>query len=147
MQLAEQHIIDRKDPRWSVIDSACFLSKNLYNAANYLVRQEFIFNDRYISYRELDKMMQHQVDYCALPAKVSQWVLKQLDHDWRSFFAAQAEYLCCPDKFSGRPKLPKYKHKTTGRNLLTYTIQAVSGCAFKEKGVIIPSRLKITIET
>jgi putative transposase len=147
MQLVEQHVIKRSDPRWTAIDTACFRSKNLYNAANYLIRQEYIFQQRYISYSELDKRMQHQVDYCALPAKVSQWVLKQLDHDWQSFFAAQAEYRRCPEKFTGRPKLPKYKHKTAGRNLLTYTMQAVSRRAFKEKGVLVLSQLAITIET
>jgi hypothetical protein len=35
MQLVEQHVIDRKDPRFAVIDKAAFASKNLYNAALY----------------------------------------------------------------------------------------------------------------
>ncbi|HZR42358.1 MAG TPA: hypothetical protein VFB12_19715 [Ktedonobacteraceae bacterium] len=39
MQLVEQHLIDRNDPRFAVIDQATFASKNLYNAALYLVRQ------------------------------------------------------------------------------------------------------------
>src|SRR5690348_6306154 len=88
MQLVEQHIIDQDDPRWIEIDTACFRSKNLYNAANYLLRQEYIFNHRYIPYFTLDKLMKHDPDYCALPRKVSQWVLKQVDYDWRTFFAA-----------------------------------------------------------
>ena len=88
MQLVEQHIIDRHDLRWAAIDAACLLSKNLYNAANYRVRQEYIFNHRYLSYAQLDKLMKHNPDYCALPRKASQWVLKQLDHDWQAFFAA-----------------------------------------------------------
>jgi hypothetical protein len=29
MKLVEQHIIDRQDPRFAVIDPACFASKNL----------------------------------------------------------------------------------------------------------------------
>lgn len=49
MQLVEQHIINKRDPRWSVIDNACLLSKNLYNTANYIVRQEYIFH-HYIPY-------------------------------------------------------------------------------------------------
>ncbi len=69
MQLVEQHIIDRHDPRWSAIDAACFLSKNLYNAANYILRQEYIFNHRYVSYAQLDKQMKRHPDYCALPRK------------------------------------------------------------------------------
>jgi putative transposase len=43
MQLTEQHLINRKDPRYSVIDDAAFKSKNLYNAALYEMRQAFIF--------------------------------------------------------------------------------------------------------
>ena len=147
MQLVEQHIIDKRDPRWWVIDAACFLSKNLYNAANYIVRQEYLFNLRYIPYAQLDKMMKRNPDYCALPRKVSQWVLKQVDHDWQAFFAARDDWETHPEKFLGKPRLPKYKPKTTGRNLLTYTAQAVGKRIFEQKGVIQPSQLDISIET
>ena len=37
MQLVEQHVIERNDPRFALIDEAAFQSKNLYNAA--LVRR------------------------------------------------------------------------------------------------------------
>lgn len=147
MQLVEQHVIDQHDPRWKAIDAACFLSKNLYNAANYLVRQDYIFNHKYISYAELDALMKHNPDYCALPRKVSQWVLKQLHHDWVSFFAARNEWEAHSEKFKGRPMLPQYKHKAEGRNLLTYTDQAVSRRMFKQKGIIQPSQLDLTIHT
>jgi hypothetical protein len=40
MQLTEQHVTDRKDPRFAVIDAAAFASKNLYNAALYEIRKE-----------------------------------------------------------------------------------------------------------
>lgn len=147
MQLVEQHVINRSDPRWSAIDAAAFRSKNLYNAANYLVRQEYIFNQRFIPYATLDKLMKRNPDYCALPRKVSQWVLKQVDHDWQAYFAARAEWQVHPEKFLGRPRLPKYKPITDGRNLLTYTVQAVGQRVFKKKGVIQPSGLDITIKT
>ncbi|MBI5667388.1 MAG: IS200/IS605 family element transposase accessory protein TnpB [Chloroflexi bacterium] len=147
MQLVEQHIITRRDPRWGAIDAACCLSKNLYNAANYPVRQEYIFQHRFIAYAELDKLMKHNPDYCALPRKVSQWVLKQVDHDWQAFFAARAAWEIHPETFQGRPKLPQYKHKTEGRNLLTYTVQAVGKKVFKKQGLIQPSQLDITIQT
>jgi hypothetical protein len=42
MQLVEQHVIARGDARYRPIDAAAFASKNLWNAANYLVRQSFI---------------------------------------------------------------------------------------------------------
>jgi len=43
MKLVEQHVIKRGDPRNPRLDAAAFASKNLWNAANYLVRQSFIF--------------------------------------------------------------------------------------------------------
>jgi len=146
MQLVEQHIIGKNDPRFEPIDQAAFLSKNLYNAANYLVRQTFIFENRYILYNQMDKLMKHSPDYCALPRKVSQWVLKQLDHDWQAFFAASRAYRENPGAFTGRPKLPNYKHKTEGRNLLTYTDQAISRRGLK-RGVVQPSGLPIEVLT
>jgi uncharacterized phage-like protein YoqJ len=39
MQLVEQHVIDKSDSRYAVIDEAAFKSKNLYNAALYEIRQ------------------------------------------------------------------------------------------------------------
>lgn len=52
----------------------------------------------------------------------SQQCLRLLDKNWTSFFRAIKEYNKNPNKYSGRPKLPKYKSKN-GRNILilTYT--------------------------
>src|SRR2546421_6586253 len=132
MQLVEQHVIDRKNPRYSVIDEAAFKSKNLYNAANYEMRQTYIFEGRSLTYNEMDKRMQPHEAYKALPAKVAQQVLIQLDKAWKSFFAARKAYNQDPSKFLGRPALPKYKDKTQGRNLLIYTEQAISRKGLKK---------------
>jgi hypothetical protein len=118
MQLVEQHVIDRSDPRFAVIDDAAFKSKNLYNAALYEMRQAFIHQGIYLSYSEMDKRLQQHEAYKALPAKVSQHVLKQLADAWKAFREAKASYEEDPSRFTGRPKLPKYKHKTEGRNIL-----------------------------
>ena len=148
MQLVEQHVIDRKDPRYRVIDEAAFKSKNLYNAALYEVRQAFIHEGKYLNYTEMDRRMQSSDSYKALPAKVSQQVLVLLDKNWTAFFEARAAYKEDPSKFTGRPRLPKYKHKTEGRNLLTYTMQAVSrGKRSLQRGIIKPSMLPIEVKT
>src|SRR6266700_8344970 len=102
MQLVEQHVIKRNDPRYAVIDAAAFKSKNLYNAALYEIRQAFIHHGVYLSYEEMDKLMQPHEAYTALPAKVSQQVLKQLDDAWTSYFEACASYREDPAKFTGR---------------------------------------------
>jgi hypothetical protein len=71
MQLVEQHVISKRDPRYAIIDAAAFKSKNLYNAALYLVRQSFIHEGKYLNYHEVQKRMQSHEAYKALPAKVS----------------------------------------------------------------------------
>jgi putative transposase len=77
--------------------------------------------------------------------------LKQLDKAWESYFEACAAYREDPSKFTGHPKLPKYKHKTHGRNLLIYTLQALSGGRGKngalQQGIIKPSQLPIEVKT
>jgi len=42
MQLVERHVIKQTDACCQAIDQAAFASKNLYNAANYEVRQAFM---------------------------------------------------------------------------------------------------------
>ncbi len=148
MQLVEQHCIDKRDPRYGAIDEAAFKSKNLYNAALYEMRQAFIHQGRYLTYEEMDKRMQSHEAYRALPAKVSQQVLRQLADAWKALREAKAAYEENPSKFTGRPQLPKYKHKTAGRNILTYTMQAVSrDPKYVAQRIIKPSQLAITVQT
>ena len=101
---------------------------------------------KYLNYNEMDKRMQSHEAYKALPAKVSQQVLVLLDKNWTAFFEARAAYEEDPSKFTGRPRFPKYKHKTEGRNILVYTVQALSKPGMRD-GLIRPSVLPITIET
>ncbi len=90
--------------------------------------------------------MQSHEAYKALPAKVAQWVLKGLVNNWKSFKESRESYQYDPSKFTGRPKLPNYKQKTEGRNLLVYTVQAISKPEL-EQGIIKPSQLPITVQT
>jgi len=146
MQLVERHVIKRTDPRFKVIDLAAFASKNLYNAANYVVRQFFIHEGVYLDYHEIHRRMQGHETYQALPAKVAQWVLRLLDQNWQSFFAALTGWKADPSLFLGRPRPPSYKDKQKGRNLLVYTTQALSAPALR-RGLIVPSMLGITLQT
>ena len=145
MQLVEHTRISRSDPRFAALDAAAFASKNLYNVALYITRQAYIFRGEVILYARLAKDLRGHDAYRALPAKVSQWVLKQVCAAWDSFFAARAAYTRDPSRFLGRPKLPQYKAKD-GRNLLTYTIQAISRVALR-RGFVMPSGLHVTIPT
>ena len=118
MKLVERHIITKQNKLFKEIDTLAFLSKNLYNAANYLIRQEFINNNKYLSNSEVYHLIKASVDYKALPAKVSNQVLRVLERNWKSFLAASREFKINPKKFLGKPKLPKYKDKIKGRRIL-----------------------------
>lgn len=50
--IVEQQIIRPSHPKYKTIDKMCSHSKNLYNYANYLIRQSFIINDEYIPYQK-----------------------------------------------------------------------------------------------
>ena len=146
MQLVERHKVKPSHQLWKQIDSLCFLSKNLYNYANYQVRQSFIFDQVYLGYNQLYHLIKGTLDYQALPAKVSQQVLRLLDKNWKSFFVASYAYKTNRGKFKARPKLPKYKHKVKGRNILVYTIQAISKRRLK-RGIVKLSGTNICLPT
>jgi putative transposase len=69
MQLVEQHVIKRSDPRYAAIGRAAFASKNLYNAANYLVRQSYIREGVYLSVAVVYHRMKEHEAYAALPVR------------------------------------------------------------------------------
>jgi putative transposase len=146
MQLVEQHLIRKSDPRYAAIDQAAFASKNLYNQATYQIRQAYIHEGTYLPYAEIFHRVKHLECYQALPRKVSNSILIVIDKNWRSFKAALKAWDGHPEKFTGRPRLPGYKHKEKGRNILIYDMQALSKKALK-RGMIAPSGLAIEIAT
>src|SRR5262245_23350700 len=94
---------------------------------------------------DLARDLKTSAEYRALPAKVAQWVLRQLALAWKSYFAACAVWQANPSRFLGHPTLPKYLDKR-GRNLLTYTEQAISRAPMN-RGYVVPSGLDIWVET
>jgi putative transposase len=146
MQLVEQHIIHKGDSRYEVIDQAAFASKNLYNLANYHMRQSFIHTGKYMEYAQVYHLVKQTDAYKSLPRKVSNDVLRLLGKNWKAYRKALAAWSEDPSQFLGRPCLPKYKDKQKGRNILIYDIQALSKTALR-KGVIAPSQLGVTIPT
>jgi len=146
MKLVERHIITKQNKLFKEIDTLAFLSKNLDNAANYLIRQEFISNNKYLSNSEVYHLIKASVDYKALPAKVSNQVLRVLERNWKSFLAASREFKINPKKFLGKPKLPKYKDKIKGRNIVIYELGALSKPGLRN-GLVKLSKTNISITT
>src|SRR5215470_7622032 len=107
----------------------------------------FIHEGKYLPYAEIFHRIKHLECYQALPRKVSNSILILIDKNWKAFFEALKSYHEEPTAFTGRPRLPGYKHKERGRNLLIYDKQALGKRAFKKTGKIVPSGLPIQIET
>lgn len=124
----EKHIIKKNNPYYNMLDDFCFKAKNLYNHANYIIRNEFCSTNKWIRFSELDKILKLDIgypDYREMPtAQSAQQLLRNLDSNWGSFFKSIKDWGKHKEKYNGRPKLPKYKEKN-GRCILTLTNQNV----------------------
>jgi putative transposase len=147
MQLVEKHIINKSHKLYNECDQLCFKSKNLYNYANYLIRQEFINTSKekelglrtyanYLNYYAINRILidDKQFDMYQLPIKVSNQTLMTLDKNWKSFFATIKDYSKNKTKYKSKPNLPKFLNKINGRFICIY-----------EKGAISKKRLKHSI--
>ena len=94
IQRVERHLIKASNPYFEMLKDFCFKSKNLYNSANYQIRQKFINENIYLNYYDMDKLMKSLIleegfvnDYKEMPtAKSAQQCLRLLDKNWKSFF-------------------------------------------------------------
>ena len=111
VQRCEQIIIKKDHPKFKIIDEMCFNSKNLYNEANYVLRQEFIENGNYISYYDMNKEFKTHENYKLTFSQPANCTLRLLDKNWKSYFASIKDWKEHPNKYLGIPKLPKYLPK------------------------------------
>ncbi|NEQ72642.1 MAG: IS200/IS605 family element transposase accessory protein TnpB [Okeania sp. SIO2C9] len=146
MKLVERHVISKSHDLWSEIDHKAFLSKNLFNLANYHYRQYFFSEQKKLNFNQLYHKVSKSSDYQALPTKVSKQIIRRLDQSWTSYFSALREWKKQPNKFLGKPKIPQYKHKTKGRNILPYPEESIYKKALK-KGICHLSMSEIKIPT
>ena len=134
----EKHIIKSNNPFFEMLMNFCYKSKNLYNHANYLIRQEFISNSKWIRYAELDKLLKADIeydDYAQMPtAQSAQQILRLIDKNWKSFFKSIKDWSKHKEKYLGKPKMPKYLKKN-GNYLIILTNQ---NCKIKDGHIFFP---------
>ena len=102
----------------------CHLSKNLYNEANYLIRQEKFSTGRWVRYYELWTNLKNSPNYQGLPAQTAQQTLRIVDACWRAYQIAMEDYTVNPEKYFAMPRFPKYKRKD-GEFILAFSNQQV----------------------
>lgn len=109
MQIVERHIIKNTS-----FNEVCIKAKNLYNQSLYYCKQAIFGNIQYFTEYELTTLLAefNEENYRALPAQTSQQVIKLLFKNIKSWQKAKKEYKKNPQKFLGKPKLPKYKKET-----------------------------------
>lgn len=121
--LVEKHIIKSNDARYAILDKYAHLSNNVYNQALYRFRQAF-FKGKWLSYEKLDKSFKQSFNQkdCMLyrsmkSVHLAQQILKLVNQNMTSWNKARKAYLKAPQKFTGKPKIPKYKSKG-GKNIV-----------------------------
>ena len=74
MRLVEQHIIKSNHKHYNDLKNLCRLSKNLYNATLYAIRQYYFETNKYLSYANIDRIFKetNNTDYRSLPIQTSQ---------------------------------------------------------------------------
>lgn len=134
----EKHVISSSHSKYKLLMDFCHKSKNLYNHANYIIRQEFVSNGKWIRYAELDKLLKADVeypDYRQMPtAQSAQQILRVIDKNWKSFFKSIKDWSKDKEKYLGKPKMPKYLNKS-GNYLLALTNQE---CKIKDGYICFP---------
>ena len=88
MRLVEQHIIKSSNKYYKELKYLCGLSKNLYNATLYEIRQYFFENKKYLPYPAVDKKFKetNNINYRSLPAQTAQQTMRMVDSSFKSFF-------------------------------------------------------------
>ena len=146
MQLVEKHIISRQHKFWKECDYLALQSKHLYNAATYIQRQYFFETKKYYNSIDIYHQTKNLEAYRYLPTKVSKQIVRRVSEAWNSWLAALKDWSKHQGKYLGQPKMPGYKHKERGRNVVIYPIDAISKPALT-KGIVKLSQSNIQLPT
>ena len=122
MLLVEQHIIKQNNKHYKELMRLCKLSKNLYNATLYAIRQHFFDNNSYLPYSRVDKMFKetNNIDYRSLPTQTSQQTMRLVDSNFKSFFRLLQQKQ--KGLYNKKINIPHYLKKDGYYNLI-YTSQ------------------------
>ena len=135
MQLTEQHII--KTEEWK---PWCIKAKNLYNQALYYWRQSMFKKIEYFTEYELTALFREfdEENFRELPSHCGQLVITEVFNNARNWQRARAEWRKNPNKFSGRPRLPRYKKELSTLRFTPNQVKLKNGFIHFPKMIKIP---------
>lgn len=145
MILSSEYMLTDKD---NILNEVSKEANNLYNAALYQMRHEFIKKHNFINYNYLDKlfkekyknkenMLYHKLKY----VQSAQQTLKEVNTIWYSWFKALKAYKTNSNKFTSKPKMPKYLPK--GKR---HTFFVTNASTKNKNGYLVISRLNIKVK-
>ena len=92
------------------LKTLCRLSKNLYNATLYAIRQYYFTEKKHLRYESAYHALKDNENYKLLNTDIAQQTMKVVDRNFKSFFALINKAKQCDYKFSNI-KLPHYLPK------------------------------------
>lgn len=137
-------VVTRTEQIWLKPDKTigwlCHLSKNLFNQANYIIKQGLdatVGERKWTRYNELNAVLKAESNnYHSLPVQTAQQTIIRIDKAWKSFFKAIKVWQIQPEKFKKKPSPPGYKKKN-GEHFLVFTNQQ---CRIKDGIVKFPRK-------
>lgn len=105
-----------------IIEELSYHTTKLYNIVNYDMRPL-----NYKSYKVNEKNYKSNFHSQYLASHNYQQCLKLLEQNWKSYFAARDEYKKHPEKFTGKPEQPGFKHTEKNKNEVIFTKNLIRG--------------------
>lgn len=100
-------------------------AKALRNVGLYAIKQSYLNNGKIATVKEVDAAMQADINYRGVQSNSAQAIRRTLFSDVKSFFKALEQWKKSPEKFTGRPKFPKYSGSTEKRIIEVYQVPKV----------------------
>ena len=120
------------------VSYSCHLAKNIWNQTQHLILEQLEITKKVPTYGFLDKKLNNKKyykdnpeydNYHKLPAQTSQHVIRMCQEAWVNYKKGKYEHNYDPDKFTGKPRKPKFKKKD-GEYILKFTNQEIK---FRER--------------
>jgi IS605 OrfB family transposase len=125
------------------LSKLCHKTKNLYNRANFLIKEELKKSNKLLFYNDLVRLLKGEQCYKVLPVHTDQHTLKLLARNWKAYFQALKEWKKQPQKFLGCPWAPHFK-KPSGEIIAIFSNQQAR---IVNGWVVLPKKAKFTIRT
>lgn len=100
-------------------------SKALRNVGLYTIKQSYLNTNKIATVKEIDTAIQADMNYWGVQSNSAQAIRRTLYAEAKSFFKALEKWKKNPEKFTGRPKFPKYSRATEKRVIEIYQVPKV----------------------